>query len=111
MIVLVLKWVLGLAMMAVGVLHFVSPKGFESIVPKSLPAPRLLVFISGAAEIAGGLVGAHRAVPGGVPGEHQHGGERAAPGPSEAAEVGAVGPVASAIRPHRVGLAVHLNRS
>lgn len=55
MMLLVFKWVLGLAMMAVGVLHFVSPKGFESIVPKSLPAPRLLVYISGAAEIAGGL--------------------------------------------------------
>lgn len=55
MTLLVLKWVLGLAMIGVGVLHFVSPKGFERIVPKSLPAPRLLVYVSGVAEVAGGL--------------------------------------------------------
>ena len=55
MTMLVLKWALGLAMMAVGVLHFVSPKGFERIVPKWLPAPRAIVYVSGFFEIAGGL--------------------------------------------------------
>jgi uncharacterized membrane protein len=46
---------LSIAMTAVGVLHFTQPAGFESIVPSFLPAPHLLVLVSGAAEIAGGL--------------------------------------------------------
>ncbi len=50
-----LQWVLAGFMVAVGVLHFVSPKGFERIVPKVLPAPRLLVYLSGAFEILGGV--------------------------------------------------------
>lgn len=51
----VLKYVLGVFMMGVGVLHFVSPRGFEKIVPKWLPAPKALVYISGVFEILGGL--------------------------------------------------------
>lgn len=35
-----------------GVMHFVRPQTFESIVPRSLPAHRGLVYVSGAAEIA-----------------------------------------------------------
>lgn len=42
-------------MIAVGVMHFVKPGFFVSIVPAWLPAPLLLVLVSGAAEIAGGL--------------------------------------------------------
>ena len=38
-----------------GVLHFVRPRMFEAIVPRWLPAPRALVLLSGAAEIAGGV--------------------------------------------------------
>jgi len=38
-----------------GVAHFVWPGVFVRIVPPSLPAPRLLVFVSGAAEILGGV--------------------------------------------------------
>lgn len=38
-----------------GVMHFVRPEPFESIVPQGLPAPRVLVYASGVAEIAGGL--------------------------------------------------------
>jgi uncharacterized membrane protein len=34
-----------------GVLHFVRPETFESIVPRVLPAPRLLVYASGAVEL------------------------------------------------------------
>lgn len=37
-----------------GVMHFVIPKTYERIVPPYLPAPRTLVYASGAAEIAGG---------------------------------------------------------
>lgn len=38
-----------------GIMHFVAPTPFVRIVPPWLPAPALLVFVSGVAEIAGGL--------------------------------------------------------
>lgn len=43
------------SMAVVGVLHFASPGGFVKIVPSFLPAPLLLVYASGVAEIAGGI--------------------------------------------------------
>ena len=52
---MVALWVLALAMIAVGVLHFARPKAFVRIVPKYLPAPLALVYISGFFEILGGL--------------------------------------------------------
>jgi len=52
---LVALWVLALAMIAIGVLHFVQPKPFVRIVPKFLPAPLALVYVSGFFEIAGGV--------------------------------------------------------
>lgn len=48
-------WALALTMVAIGVLHFVRPKPFVRIVPKYLPAPLALVYISGFFEILGGL--------------------------------------------------------
>lgn len=49
----------GVALAAVfltsGVMHFVRPEPFQAMVPNSLPARRLLVYISGAAEIVCGL--------------------------------------------------------
>lgn len=36
-------------------MHFVAPDKFAKIVPDWLPAPRLLVYVSGFFEIAGGL--------------------------------------------------------
>ena len=50
----VLLWTLGLAMMAVGALHFVSPEPFMRIVPPPLPA-RASVYVSGVFEMLGGL--------------------------------------------------------
>jgi len=38
-----------------GVLHFVKPEPYESIMPPQLPYPRELIYISGVAEILGGL--------------------------------------------------------
>lgn len=38
-----------------GVLHFVKPRMFIDIVPSYLPAAAALVYISGVAEIAGGV--------------------------------------------------------
>ncbi len=52
---LVALWLLGLGMIAIGILHFVQPKPFVRIVPKFLPAPLALVYISGFFEIAGGV--------------------------------------------------------
>jgi uncharacterized membrane protein len=40
---------------AAGTLHFLRPSMYEQIVPGYLPAPRGLVLLSGAAEIAGGV--------------------------------------------------------
>jgi len=42
-------------MIAIGVLHFVQPKPFVRIVPKFLPAPLTLVYVSGFFEILGGI--------------------------------------------------------
>lgn len=52
---LIALWTLALAMMSVGVLHFVRPRPFVRIVPNFLPAPLALVYISGFCEIAGGV--------------------------------------------------------
>jgi uncharacterized membrane protein len=38
-----------------GALHFLIPGSYEAIVPPYLPAARLLVYLSGAAELAGGI--------------------------------------------------------
>ena len=50
-----LRWVLALAMMSIGVAHFVRPEGFVRIVPAFLPAPLVLVYVSGFFEALGGL--------------------------------------------------------
>ena len=38
-----------------GVMHFVIPRGYASIVPAVFPAPLLLVYLSGGCEILGGV--------------------------------------------------------
>lgn len=43
------------AFVTMGVLHFLVPKRFESIMPPYIPLHREAVLVSGAAEIAGGL--------------------------------------------------------
>lgn len=48
-------WGLAIFMVGIGALHFVRPKPFVRIVPKYLPAPLALVYISGAFEILGGI--------------------------------------------------------
>ena len=42
-------------MVAIGALHFARPKPFVRIVPKFLPAPLALVYVSGFFEILGGI--------------------------------------------------------
>lgn len=46
---------LALAFVYVGVQHFTGPESFVAIVPPYLPEPLLLVYVSGVAEIAGGI--------------------------------------------------------
>jgi uncharacterized membrane protein len=42
-------------MVSAGALHFISPEPYVAMTPAVLPAPLLLVYISGVAEILGGL--------------------------------------------------------
>jgi|SRR5665213_1038994 len=46
---------LALLFIAGGISHFVFPEVYSRIMPPVLPAPRLLIQVSGAAEIAGGV--------------------------------------------------------
>ncbi len=48
-------WVLAVAMIAIGVAHFVDPEPFVRIVPGYLPYPLALVHVSGFFEVLGGL--------------------------------------------------------
>lgn len=50
------RWVLGLAFVAAGVLHFVRPDVYVSIMPPYLPWHEELVFLSGVAEVVLGLL-------------------------------------------------------
>jgi uncharacterized membrane protein len=46
---------LAVVMVFAGVMHFVAPAGYARIVPRSLPAPRTLVLVSGVFEVLGGV--------------------------------------------------------
>jgi len=47
-------------LLGIGTLHFVQPKSFDGLIPKSLGNPRAWTYGSGAAEVAGGLLLANR---------------------------------------------------
>lgn len=49
------QYLLAALFVGAGLLHFVHPATYLRIMPPALPAPRLLVLLSGAAEVAGGL--------------------------------------------------------
>ena len=51
----ILRWVLTVFMVGAGFNHFVSPDAYVGMMPAELPAPLLLVQISGVAEILGAL--------------------------------------------------------
>jgi uncharacterized membrane protein len=42
-----------------GAMHFIAPRGYEAMMPPSVPRHREVVVVSGLAEIAGGLVLLH----------------------------------------------------
>ncbi|MEP6956341.1 MAG: DoxX family membrane protein, partial [Chthoniobacterales bacterium] len=52
---LVSRLLLAVLFVAAGVNHFVSPAPYLAIMPPFLPAPAALIYLSGLAEIAGGL--------------------------------------------------------
>lgn len=47
---------MAIALVAIGMLHFVVPGAFERIVPRALGHARLLVYLSGVAEIVSGVL-------------------------------------------------------
>ena len=49
------RWSVALLMVGMGLLHFVRPKPFVRMMPKQLPAPLLLVYVSGVFEIGFGI--------------------------------------------------------
>jgi uncharacterized membrane protein len=49
------RWTLTIFMVGAGVNHFLSPAPYVGMVPAALPAPLTLVYVSGVAEILGGL--------------------------------------------------------
>lgn len=48
-------WLMVAFMVVSGVAHFAVVDAYAAMVPAALPAPRLLVWISGVAELAGGI--------------------------------------------------------
>jgi uncharacterized membrane protein len=50
-----LRIVVGLGFVGIGLLHFAKPEPFVQIVPDALPMKVGLVYVSGAAEILGGI--------------------------------------------------------
>jgi uncharacterized membrane protein len=55
MIASLFRWLLAIFFIAAGVNHFVSPGIYLGIMPPFLPWPMALIYVSGVAEIAGGL--------------------------------------------------------
>lgn len=50
-----LRWLLGVAYAAAGVLHIAAPRPFVAIVPDWVPAPETVVLGTGAAELLGAI--------------------------------------------------------
>ena len=55
MITEIFRWLLASIMVFAGVMHFRKPTPFAAIVPKYLPAPLTIVYLSGFFEICGGI--------------------------------------------------------
>jgi uncharacterized membrane protein len=50
-----LRWLLTVGMVGAGLNHFIAADTYVAMMPSALPAHRALVYLSGLAEIAGGL--------------------------------------------------------
>jgi len=51
----IFRWLFTVIMVGAGLNHFLSPATYIAMMPEALPAHRELVYLSGIAEIAGGL--------------------------------------------------------
>jgi uncharacterized membrane protein len=51
----VLRWLLTVFMVAAGANHFIAPAPYAAMIPDALPAHYALVYVSGVAEMLGGL--------------------------------------------------------
>lgn len=51
----VFRWILALVFTFAGVMHLRAPEAYLKVMPGYLPFPLALIYISGVAEIAGGL--------------------------------------------------------
>jgi uncharacterized membrane protein len=51
----ILRGILAVAIIVVGITHFIRPEQYARIVPPELPNPVALVYISGVFEILGGI--------------------------------------------------------
>lgn len=49
------RWILVVFMVVAGTNHFIAPATYDAMMPDVLPAHRALVYVSGVAEICGGL--------------------------------------------------------
>lgn len=49
------RWIFASIFVVSGILHFAIPKTYAQIVPPMLPQPKLLVLVSGGAELLGGI--------------------------------------------------------
>jgi uncharacterized membrane protein len=49
------RWLLTVFMVGAGVNHFLAPAAYVAMVPAALSAPLTLVYVSGVAEVLGGL--------------------------------------------------------
>jgi uncharacterized membrane protein len=52
---IILRWLAAVFFVMAGTFHFLKPEMYLQIMPPYFPAPQLLVAVSGAAEIAGGI--------------------------------------------------------
>ena len=52
----ILKWILGVIFILAGINHFTNPDFYLRIMPPFLPAPRFLIYLSGAFEIVLGIL-------------------------------------------------------
>lgn len=50
-----LRWLLTVAMVGVGVAHFVDPQPFVRLIEGMIPSPLAMVYFTGVCEISGGL--------------------------------------------------------
>ena len=49
------RWVLALGFVAAGALHVIAPSVYDPAMPPWVPLPRVMILISGVAEVAGGV--------------------------------------------------------